>query len=1783
MRKRIASQRRFAGIIFGSIVTVVMASVFPSVAVAQEMHSQLTSGHGLLGLPSLSQAKRFIYAPRTRKVSPRAVVSATRVDYDFVTAGSLNVAVVRASKSPLNPGPSASEVAHDFLGGPSAKRARIAGAAVEEAGPNVRGGFFSVRLHAGAKGPIRIRVEEAASTNSDYWVLVNSKYVYHRVPQKLQQGLASESGPQFKGIIHYSFTVPAAILAKAQTSDSERLIRVEFQNSATDPGDGARISRIWVIGGIHRRLRSSMRFAGATTFGGKVMTPSGSWTSQGMTLKSGIYGRPYAILDFRRDVGGNVAFDVSGVKKPVVVGLAFSESYEYMTSVSDSACGTTGVCTETHYLTIRPGEASVYDPNLRGGFRYLMVFLDTPGSIKISDLHVRFTPNPGVSDPAAYSGAFLSSSRLLDSIWYAGAYTVEMSTIKPSTGRPYPATPGPLRFNAHIATGPTAIVDAAKRDRLDWIGNQPLSDAAALLSNPGNLRNGAGEALAAEDSFAFQAIHQFPDGEIPGVYLPNPKVFPDPSGFLLGYGSDGIRGILDWWEIYLYTGDRAFLNRWWPAVQRDLAWAHSLLQPDGLISIPASEGGTWGYDYGGETAYFNANYVLALRAGAEAAVVEGNPALAKRYKSESESISAAFNAKLWNDQDGAYQVSPSDSAIPQDGNALALFSGIATRSKAKRIITYLNVEMDTKYGTETINQSHNVVQQYVDPGETFYEVAGELDQNTRKTTEDAMTLFRRLYGYMLTSPLGTGSTLWEGVSLNGNPLFGAYTSLAHCFSCGTVGVLSNYVLGVRPEGGGLSRFRVLPHPPATLRWAEGKVPAGNGTVRAAWRQDAADTVFELEVAAPVKDVYSAGVPTMGHGQSVWANGALIWRGNRPAGKRPPIGATVSERRGYIELSGLHGITTLTEERCEGHICPRYSPSVFGRNPIVPRPIQPAAPGNPQTTAPVPALFQGAPTRVKVSPRSRLLKPVSVYKVLDRGGRVVNPQSLIQSNGRPTVISLPAGNRSLSPLIVLDMGREVGGWVRVYVASESSPAPSLHACFSESTAFMALQPGENDGETSHAPGCDTANFKNGYPGFPYTFDSDSHVINVKAAALPGIFTDTQIRGGFRYITLFLSSPGSIAINAVRVRFSADPGSADPAAYAGSFKSSSRSLNQLWYAGAYTVEMDTVAPNTLKSNITTRPRGSCWPYDPGESDHADNTLNTASRRMPIIVDGAKRDRDIYTADLAVSGPTAYLAMGDGAAWLNTLKAFAAQHLHNGFVPGNGIICAPNDGRYFSGTYDLWFVNDVYQFWLYTGDRRAVEKLYTVVKGAIAWAKTQVGSDGLINFSAEASQGACDTYTYSACGELSYSNALYYLALRDAGKLAKVFGSSAEAISLHVAAADLKATINRDLYNFSVGAYEFSRSFPDVFPQDAQVMAAYSGVADPRQAKTVLRYLRQNTWETFGSEMYSPTGPPAPVLQGYEPLPTGYEILARYLSSDSPINQLIAQQLMHRYWSHQLSWPFGPQSTFWEKQNQEGMPGIGSFTSLAHGWASMPTIALTTYVLGVRPTDGGFVRYTVQPHPGDLSQVTGRVLTRFGPISVAWKQRSDGWFVLRINSPEGTVGRVELPTNDEAVNVRMDGHLVRRRRLKTSRSLPGYVVISKVPRGRHVFVVQPLYASHRSQLKMYVSPSSSAVRAGESGVFRVNVYADGPGSVSGILNAVGPAGWAVRPRRQRFSVRCDGRPAYERLYVYYQHAKKVVSGMRKIYFRAEMPMVAAKATSTVRVGSNKMQISRGRLDAK
>jgi hypothetical protein len=78
-----------------------------------------------------------------------------------------------------------------------------------------------------------------------------------------------------------------------------------------------------------------------------------------------------------------------------------------------------------------------------------------------------------------------------------------------------------------------------------------------------------------------------------------------------------------------------------------------------------------------------------------------------------------------------------------------------------------------------------------------------------------------------------------------------------------------------------------------------------------------------------------------------------------------------------------------------------------------------------------------------------------------------------------------GDRTTSPLVIFDFGQDVGGKVQVKVTGTSGVPPGLHASFSESRLYQALQPGDNNGETTFAPGSDTANIWVGFPVFPYS--------------------------------------------------------------------------------------------------------------------------------------------------------------------------------------------------------------------------------------------------------------------------------------------------------------------------------------------------------------------------------------------------------------------------------------------------------------------------------------------------------------------------------------------------------------------------------------------------------------------------------------------------------------------------------------------------------------------------
>lgn len=202
-----------------------------------------------------------------------------------------------------------------------------------------------------------------------------------------------------------------------------------------------------------------------------------------------------------------------------------------------------------------------------------------------------------------------------------------------------------------------------------------------------------------------------------------------------------------------------------------------------------------------------------------------------------------------------------------------------------------------------------------------------------------------------------------------------------------------------------------------------------------------------------------------------------------------------------------------------------------------------------------------------APARPFVTPVAVASV---AGDVRDPQPLVRGSGTTTLTMAPGGP---APVLLLDYGREVGG-VPHFQATAVTGTPTLHAAYSESRRWADES---GDGATV----------------FPQHQALDPKRADDYPVTRPGPIDNGLLQGGQRYQYLTLTTPGSITLSSAGIRFT--PYRAGPQQYQGWFLSSDETLNRIWYAGAYTAQLNMV------------PAGS---PDGGP--------------RPVIFDGAKRDR-------------------------------------------------------------------------------------------------------------------------------------------------------------------------------------------------------------------------------------------------------------------------------------------------------------------------------------------------------------------------------------------------------------------------------------------------------------------------------------------------------------------------------------------------------------------------------
>lgn len=215
------------------------------------------------------------------------------------------------------------------------------------------------------------------------------------------------------------------------------------------------------------------------------------------------------VFDFGLEVGGILTVEYTASKPNLTLGLAFTEAKDYIGRESDNSNGGTGADGALS-ATLSDGDGDgVYtmpDAKLRGGFRYLTLFLaeeeeekEKEGTLTIKNITLELSYQPTWPNLRAYQGYFHSSDKLLNRIWYAGAYTLQTNSVPRMTCRTSISSATGWANDAVCGPGETLLLDGAKRDRWVWIGDMGVAVPSVSVST-GDLESTKNALLAIWDN-----------------------------------------------------------------------------------------------------------------------------------------------------------------------------------------------------------------------------------------------------------------------------------------------------------------------------------------------------------------------------------------------------------------------------------------------------------------------------------------------------------------------------------------------------------------------------------------------------------------------------------------------------------------------------------------------------------------------------------------------------------------------------------------------------------------------------------------------------------------------------------------------------------------------------------------------------------------------------------------------------------------------------------------------------------------------------------------------------------------------------------------------------------------------------------------------------------------------------------------------------------------------------------------------------------------------------------
>ena len=495
-------------------------------------------------------------------------------------------------------------------------------------------------------------------------------------------------------------------------------------------------------------------------------------------------------------------------------------------------------------------------------------------AVAISALWVNCTAFPSQPNGRAYTGYFDSSSSLLNRIWYSGAWTLQLSTIKPNEGgslidfnRNFDhnnAPQGAWYSNYTVASGTAVTTDGCKRDRMIWPGDMTIAVPGIAMSTY--------DMVAVRNALNVIYDHQYGDGSMP---------YAGPPMGAFGEFSDTyhLHTLVGTYYYVLYSGDLDWLKERWPAYTRALGISIGKVDEFNLLHVSStSDWNRWGmtgHNVEASAILYDVlknSITMASWIGAKTRTNDESWSQTRERLQKGISTLYCSTDGLYSDNKGRRSCTGEEKVLPQDGNSWVLMAQAFTSQDIAHNVSEGLRKRWIKYGAPAV-EFPNVMS----PFASSFELLGHIAAGN---PDAAVELMELMWGYMLDGPGMTNSTTIEGYRVDGYIHYPAYwadarNSHAHGWSSGPTSALMQGILGIELTSPLGATWKIRPQLTKWLSYATGGFATRLGK-------------FEVSISLMVSvstgrkvEMIDVTVPNDSHGQIFWGGKAIFVQKTHP--------------------------------------------------------------------------------------------------------------------------------------------------------------------------------------------------------------------------------------------------------------------------------------------------------------------------------------------------------------------------------------------------------------------------------------------------------------------------------------------------------------------------------------------------------------------------------------------------------------------------------------------------------------------------------------------------------------------------------------------------------------------------------------------------------------------------------------------------------------------------------------------------------------------------------------